>query len=175
MKAYAITIGFDNDTTKTIQGVINRIAETANNDYMISNGIEPHITIGAFMAEKEKPIIEILDIVAEELRAEKVLFEGIESFSPNVVYISPRKNDYLSSLNQMINEKLLGLFAAADHEYYMPQNWVPHCALAVQLNEHQHALALNAAGKIKLPFSASVDKISLAECMPYKRIKVWEI
>ena len=175
MKAYAVTIGFDKSTTETIQKHIDRIAKATKNDYMISNSIEPHITIGAFCAENDQAIINILDSEAQQLNPNTVFLKRIESFYPNVIYISPEKNNYLSTLNQTIHDRLSDLFVVADHEYYTPQNWVPHCALAVQLNVHQYKIALSEASKIELPFLVTVEQISLAECLPYRRIKTWKI
>ena len=175
MKAYAVTIGFDNNTTETIQEHIDRIAKATQNDYMISNSIEPHVTIGAFCAENDQAIIDILDIEALRLKPDTVFLKGIESFYPNVVYISPEKNCFLSDLNQTIHDRLSGLFVAADHEYYTPQNWVPHCALAVQLNDRQYKIAISEASKIDLPLFTTVDRIGLAECLPYRKIKTWKL
>lgn len=175
MKAYAVTIGFDNNTTETIQKYIDSIAKATQNDYMISNSIEPHITIGAFYAENDQAIIDILDIEAQQLKPDTVFLKKIESFYPNVVYISPEKDSFLSALNHTIHDRLSGLFVAADHEYYTPQNWVPHCALAVQLNDRQYKIAISEASKIELPFLATAKQINLAECLPYRRIKTWKL
>ena len=175
MKAYAVTIGFDKSTTDIIQEHIDKIAKATKNDYMVSNNIEPHITIGAFCAENGQAIIDILDIETLRLKPDMVFLKSIESFYPNVVYNSPEKNSYLSILNQTIHNKMSDLFVAADHEYYTPKNWVPHCALAVQLNMYQHKIAISEATKIELPFWATVEQISLAECLPYRQIKTWTL
>ena len=70
---------------------------------------------------------------------------------------------------------MLERFYPADGSNYLPDKWVPHCALACKLNEEQNRAAMTEAKKLMLPFSGSITCIGSAECDPYKEVRHWEI
>lgn len=100
-------------------------------------------------------------------------FSGVGTFPPKVVFAAPVKDDCLKHINGLVNEMFLKNFQAADQENYIPTKWVPHCALAVRLDEAQFRKA--SVEKTELPATAMVQRMALARCNPYQEIKVWEI
>lgn len=90
-----------------------------------------------------------------------------------MVFAAPVKDDCLKHINGLVNKMFLKNFQAADQENYIPTKWVPHCALAVRLDEAQFREA--SVAEIELPAAARVQKIALARCNPYQEIKVWEL
>ena len=49
---YLISLYFDEKIEKTIQQLIDKVAEKSGNKYMIEGRVPPHITISAFETEE---------------------------------------------------------------------------------------------------------------------------
>ena len=60
-------------------------------------------------------------------------------------------------------------------KYYMEKIWIPHISLAVKLCEktiHKGKIFME---KYFKNMEIKVNRISLAECNPYKEIKTWDL
>ena len=59
---------------------------------------------------------------------------------------------------------------------YLPNQWVPHAAIAVKLSSPE---ALNQAFAIVQErfsaFGATAERIDLARCEPYEELRSWEL
>lgn len=175
MDTYAVVLYFDRVTNDAFKKIIKAIADISNNHYMVDMNIPPHITIGSFLCDDSYSLIEIIENFASSVNTYNVKFNQTGAFEPKVLFASPIKDGYLERLNTLIHEVLLKHFQPADNEYYTPAKWIPHCALAVKLNEEQFQKARIVEEKIELPIIAKVKKVALAKCNPYKEIAVWEI
>lgn len=175
MDTYAIALYFDKVSADTLQGIINNVALISNNNYMIDVNIPPHITIGSFLSDECSGIMTIMEDFVKHLVAFDVEFDKINAFEPRVLFASPIKDAYLMRYNRLVHDLFSKHFMPADNEYYTPDKWIPHCALAVKLDKAQFKKAMTIQKNIDFPIIANVQKIALARCNPYKEIKVWEI
>lgn len=175
MDTYAIVLYFDAVTNDTINEIIKTISVITDNTYMIDVNIPPHITIGSFLCDESDRLMAEVGDFMKDVDTFQVKFDGVGAFEPKVLFASPVKDDYLEKINLAIHEILLENFQPADNEYYTPTKWIPHCALAVRLDEKQFQQARKVEDQIQLPMIAKVEKIALARCNPYEEIKVWEI
>ena len=175
MDTYAVVLYFDAATNDTLKKVIKNIAAISKNRYMIDVKIPPHITIGSFFSDGHADLLAVLDKFANTIESFEVKFNGIRAFEPKVLFLSPVKDTHLKQLNILLHETLLKDYPPADNENYIPEKWIPHCALAVRLDEAQFQKAKSIAEKTELPAVAKVQKIALARCNPYKEIAVWDI
>lgn len=175
MKDYAVVLYFDEKTSEEIHKIIENVAVWSGNSYMIETGIPPHITIGAFSSEDETGLMERTGEFVKDFSGGDVEFCGIKAFEPKVLFLSPVKNEYLSMANRRVNQLMEGFFPPADHNNYLPEYWVPHCALATRLEEEQMKAAREKVSSLPLPVTARAVKVCLARCNPYKEITVWEL
>lgn len=173
MDSYAIVLYFDPEASSNLQNAINQLAVLTSNTYLIDVKIPPHITVGCFLGESPEPMVETVETFLKRVEPFEVRFSGVGTFAPKVVFAAPVKDDCLKHINGLVNEKFLKIFQAADQENYIPTKWVPHCALAVRLDEAQFREA--SVAEIELPAAARMQKIALARCNPYQEIKVWEV
>lgn len=173
MDSYAIVLYFDPEASSSLQKVIDKMAVLTSNTYMTDVKIPPHITVGCFLGESSEPMVETVETFLKRIESFEVRFSGVGTFPPKVVFAAPVKDDCLKRINGLVHEIFLESFQAADQENYIPTKWVPHCALAVRLDEEQFREA--SVAEIELPAAARVQKIALARCNPYQEIKVWEI
>jgi len=174
MDTYAIVLYFDEVTSNKLNKVIQTVAELSGNHYMIDTKIPPHITIGSFLCAEPELLIKEVGNFAETIETFQVQFDDVRAFEPKVLFASPIKDEYLEKINIKINELLNDCFLPADNEYYTPEKWVPHCALAVRLDKEQFEKVKNIGNEINLPLFAEVQQIALAKCNPYEEKEVWD-
>ncbi len=178
MTEYTIALYFDNRSEKQIKKILYHLSNVSGNDYMISTNITPHISIGMYNSNDIQSLIRTIESLIRNISNIKsgvIVFDRIDVFKPKVVYLSPRKTKYLTELNQMVSDVMLKQYSPADNGNYLPEKWVPHCALCVKLCENEFDVVLKETKKIKLPFQVKATRIVLAKCNPYKEIKCWKL
>lgn len=175
MNDYAVVIYFDERTSEELRNLIGKVASYSGNPYMVETGIPPHVTIGLFSADNEIRLRGMIGEFIHEFSGGEVVFHEISAFEPQVLFLSPIKNEYLVTANRRLNEIMEGSFSPADHNHYLPEYWVPHLALAVKLEKEQMKAAKEAVASLILPIVAQVTKVALARCNPYKELAVWEL
>lgn len=75
----------------------------------------------------------------------------------------------------MVNERLLRYAEVGNKGNYLPNQWVPHAALAVKLSPETLKVAFDAVQSEFQAFGGKADRIALAKCNPYKELKVWKL
>lgn len=172
MHTYAVVVHFDSDTTHRINKFIRAISRATGNSYMIDTNITPHITIGCFNAWETDRLIDIVKEIIDDIKTDTIEFDEIKAFEPRVLFLSPKRNAYLTEFNERVYEAFYGKFKPGENGYYIPEHWIPHCALACKMEESEIKRAKIEAESIELPMTAKVTGIALAECNPYKEIYV---
>ena len=175
MNTYAIVLYFDANTNDTIRKIIARTATLSGNNYMLDINIPPHVTLGCFFSDEHGHLTERVESFVKNITPFEVTFNAIGSFEPYVLFASPMKDKKLTQLNALLHELLLSNYEPAENSNYLPDRWMPHCSLAVRLDEEQFAKAKTIEAEIDLPFTARVTKIALAKCNPYNEVAIWDI
>lgn len=171
---YAIAVGFDVESTEKMRRKIVEIAESNINPYMVSNKVPPHLTISLFETDNEVELHKVLEDVRLKISRKRIRINSVEMFEPRVIYYAPDKADFLVELNEATTNKLFEIGIKPD-KYYLPDNWVPHIALGVQLTLDELKMALEIVKKDFIPFDSIIQKVVLAKCNPYKEIVEYTI
>lgn len=170
---YAAVLRLDDKSAEQIQKITRYIAEYTHNDYMISNHIPPHITIAGFNAD-DAEINDIAADIASSLSKFDIPIVSLGIFDPNVVFAAPVMNEGLlnacKTANQILQQK-----GFKCNRIYTPYNWVPHISLAVKLDKASVKNAVNAALEKFQPVMATIEKLSVAVCNPYKEIETADL
>ena len=172
---YLVSVYFDDNTMRRIQGYINKVAKESNNKFMIDNNVPPHITISGFQSNNEEEVIEVLDKIIKNLGAGEIIVPSIGILKSSVIYLALVLNEYLHKLSVDINEGLSLIENIEMSRFYMPFNWMPHITIAKKLNREELFLGLDKLEKSFSVFSGSVTKISLSKTNPYKDICTWDL
>lgn len=171
---YAVALYFNNDTESQILQFIRSIVDIGANTYMLDNSIPPHMTISLFSAEDQAVVVKPYMSFIRQVLCFDVHFSSIDVFYPNVIYLAPKKTEYMMQINQDFTDLLIRNEIMIN-AYYLPQQWVPHVALGVQLNQSEMTMAYNAINNDFIPFSGRIDRIALAKCNPYKEIDCFNL
>jgi len=175
MDTYAIVLYFDDTANKIIGNMIERTAALSGNSYMLDINIPPHVTLGCFFCGEQSDLLEKIESFAKNVTPFEVTFNSIGAFEPYVLFVSPVKDEYLTQLNSLLHELLLNSYEPAENANYLPDRWMPHCSLAVRLNEEQFSKAKAIENETIFPFTTQVTKITLVKCNPYNEVATWKI
>lgn len=172
---YAITLEFDRETKFRIQELIDEVAKVTGCDYMKQSKIPPHITVSALVSENEDALLLEMENIAESMKKSSICFASIGVFNPLVIYLSPIMNEFLQNTCRTVNERLLKYAEVGNKGRYLPNQWVPHAAIAVKLTPDALKEAFSIVQKKFSAFCATAEKIVLARAEPYKEIRSWKL
>ncbi len=173
---FAVVMYFDKKTEEIITRHINELVDSGVNNYVIEEGVPPHITLGIWNSEDAGVAMEKLSILSNNNKKIKVRFSSIGIF---------KKEKYILFLAPVINEDLLQIHSSFYKEfsslsdnfvdYYRNNNWVPHTTLAMDLTDEELMIAVRCASKAELYIEAEISELALISCCPFKEIIRCEI
>lgn len=174
---YAVSLYFDKKSSAEVLSCVRRVAEACGNFYMTEHEVPPHLTLGIFHAsdgEVDKLKALFKEFAAAAGKAFQIEFDGVDSFLDKVAFlrIAEASRARLIELNTMLHKLFLASFEAGGNQNYLPQNWLPHVALAVKLKNDQLEKTMNLISEQPeiLPKSAKVVSLGLAQCKPYEEV-----
>lgn len=172
---YAVTLKFDKETEKTIQNLIDEVAEKTGCDYMKQINIPPHVTVCALVSDKEEELLTEMENIVKIINKDVIWFANIGVFNPLVIYLGPVLNQYLQNTCSLVNERLLKYADVGNRGQYLPNQWVPHAAIAVKLTPPALQEAFAIVQEKFTAFEATVEKIVLAKVNPYEELYSWKL
>lgn len=172
---YAVTLEFDNETHNKIQEMIDEVARVTGCDYMKQSKIPPHVTVSALVSDNEAALLSEMENIAAQLKKGSVFFVNIGVFNPFVIYLGPVMNEFLQDTCRTVNERLLQYAEVGNRGRYMPNQWVPHTAIAVKLTPDALKEAFAIVQEKFSAFGATAERIVLARAEPYEELKSWEL
>jgi 2'-5' RNA ligase len=148
----------------------------SGNKYMLDNDIPPHLTLSLFRHSNIDEIQELIDKNIFFWNPINIKLSSIGIFNPNVLFLTPVPNNSIIELNQKTNELLIKSNENINiDKNYATNNWVPHIALAVKLNQDELINGIKIITREYEPIGGEINRIALAKCNPYKDIKIWDL
>ena len=172
---YAIILCFDSDTDNYFQNIINSIADSGVSSYMTDKKIPPHITLAFFCTEKIDRVIDELDKRISDFKTGDITWASLGAFVPHALYSAPVLNEYLLNACINANHMVEPFSTVGDNGHYLPYQWVPHTSLAVQLDNERLKKAFYIASQQFTAINGKSNRLLLAECNPYTKIKSWDL
>ena len=166
---YLVSAYFDNETNKILQGYINKIAAVTGNDFMVKNNVPPHLTLSAIEARGVDVLLPAFESLAGEIKQGEISIITVGQLMPQVIYVAPYLNDYLSTLEQRVFDCLAGIPETTVSNYYKPFSWLPHITLAKTLTREQMLDAVKGMQDFK-SIRAKIVKIGLAKVNPHEDV-----
>lgn len=172
---YAVTLEFDKESEAKIQDMIDEVAKITGCDYMKQLKIPPHVTVSALVSDNEAALLSEMNDIAEAMHKDFVWFVNIGVFNPFVIYLGPVMNEFLQDTCRKVNERLLKYADAGNRGQYLPNQWIPHAAIAVKLSPETLKEAFAVVQEKFSAFGATAEKIVLARAEPYEFLKSWNL
>ena len=167
---YLVSVYFDKITTKRIQTLIDQIALTSGNHYMIEKQVPPHMTLSAIEARSVDLFIPTIKQLENKLYSGTIQFVTVGQLFPYVLYTMPVLNPYLQELALQINNAVSGIPETTISKYYRPQSWLPHVTLAKTLSKEEMQRAFCVVQERFSFFEAQDTEIGLAKVNPHNDV-----
>lgn len=172
---YLLSIYFDEQTEKRLQGFIRRVAEVTGDTFMLDNQVPPHITVAAVETKHEDALIAHVEELVKKFEAGEIKWVSVGTFSTQVIYVQPVLNAYLHNLSTLLSQELGQIEETICSPYYEPFSWLPHCTIAKRLTKEQMVQAFQVLQNYFTPMDGRVVRIGIAKTNPHRDIKVWEL
>ncbi len=157
---YAIELYFDERSEERIRSLANKIAEAQISAKYLEWKTRPHITLACFNDVDEELCIAKLKAFAQNRQRMPACLASVGMFTDTkTVYLAPIMTSGMYQFQMELYEELCE-FDTKGHEWYAPNRWAPHCAIALTKEDEEEAffkasdLALRQFEKIFGEFTA---------------------
>ena len=106
---YLISAYFDDSTNRKLQQLIDGIAKSSGNSFMLEHNVPPHLTISAFETRRPDELIPIMEGLGDNINRGEVAFVSVGVFLPYVMYATPVLDDYLHNMAVEVYESVRGV------------------------------------------------------------------
>ena len=166
---YAILLSFDPSSERKLRQMIQALADSSGNETVLLSGLKPHLTLAEFDTDRYETVVLTLSELAEKILSPIPVKLASAGFFPNnlsVLYLAPIVDEHLLDLHRLINNALEPLCTAFS-PLYREENWVPHCTLALELDQASFAGACATLADAYQTLNTVAVQISLIACCPY--------
>lgn len=173
---YAIVLYMKDEKSAMVKEWIKELASVCGSDYCLET--EPHITISAIIADDEEQIKEEAEKLSRILKKGEINVGVIGVFNPFVLFLSPVVDSYLIESSQKANDHMLRVSEIGNKGRYIPNNWVPHMAVAMKMDKEGLYRSFERLSDIFTPFCAEIDRMALIkseEDNPYQELAVYDL
>lgn len=145
---YAIEMYFDKETENKIMALVNKISEAGISHKFLDWKTRPHITLACFNDVNEAECCRVLKTFAGAHKKIPAYLDSVGMFvDTKTIFLSPTMNREMFDLQSELH-KYMQDFDTAGWEWYIPDNWVPHCTIS--LNQDDAATAFLEASNLVL-------------------------
>jgi len=173
--SFSIELHFDEKSNLIIRNMWKKLRERGISAYMDQYGGFPHIALAVFddidILEMERLIEKAAE--NESMFTVKMPSLGIFPSSESVLFLSPAASASLINLHAKLHRTLKD--TEGKWEYYLPDFWVPHCTLGMNIPKSKLHDALDAIVEDYEPLDVRIETIQLVEFNPVKLVKSFKL
>lgn len=165
--AYAVVFYFDEISEIPILNVWNELGKDYLSSSVYMGAIRPHMTLAIYDSincSKCEDEIKHFSAKSRILNIQADHF-GIFPRQPSVIFIAPPLNSQLMVFHKKIHQ-ILKDNVEGSWEMYQPDNWVPHCTLAKDIQKKDLPAAFWTCMKMELPLDLRITQVGVVEFEP---------
>jgi 2'-5' RNA ligase len=168
---YAIELNLSRKSRTLIDKIWERLSIEKIATTMIDIDAQPHISLAVFDSIDCEIAQKVIKSFAKETNplSVKLSFVGTFPTRENVVFIAPKVTTELLNIHLKLHEKLSNK-GIKSIEYYQPNNWIPHCTIAIDLNKNKTSKVIDICLQSKAFEFVVLDEVSLIEFRPVRNI-----
>jgi 2'-5' RNA ligase len=167
--AFAVILYLDPDAEANVKAVWDALAEQDISSVMAMMNIRPHISLTGFDSYGAVPMCAELHAFAKSVAPLTVKLSAVGAFptEQGVVYLAPMVTAELVRLHEAFHSQLTRL-GLSPSEFYRPENWVPHCTVALKLPPERISTVIDCCKKSNVFRPVQLVEIALVEYMPVR-------
>lgn len=136
---YAIELYYDEETEKKLFDLAKKISDEKISTKFLEWKTRPHLTLACFNDVNEAHCIEKLKDFAQTHKVMPAYIGSVGMFNDTkTIFVSPIMNSSMYQFHRELHESMKG-FDAIGWEWYLPNNWVPHCTIALTRDDKSDA------------------------------------
>ncbi len=136
---YAIELYFDKKSEEKVYSLANKIADAKISTKYLDWRTRPHITLACYNDVDEERCISKLKAFAENHQKMPAGLASVGMFvDTKTIYLAPIMTSIMYQFQRELHETLSD-FDTQGHEWYIPNRWVPHCAIALTKEDTDEA------------------------------------
>lgn len=173
--AFSIELHFDEKSNSIIRSMWKKLSEANISDYMDQHGGFPHISVVIFDDIDILGVEKLIEEVAEKesIFTLKMCSLGIFPSNQNVLFLSPVASETLINLHVKLHFATKNI--ESKWEYYLPNQWVPHCTLGMNIPLTKINHAIEVINEDYQPLEVRIETIQLVEFNPPKIVKSFKL
>ncbi|MDQ3022268.1 MAG: 2'-5' RNA ligase family protein [Bacteroidota bacterium] len=162
---YAAVLVPDTESINKICTISKLLYADNFSNYLFQTTLEPHITLGIFNNINPDEIKDKLNFFCKSITKIKLILSQIGIFptEETVIFLAPVMTKELFNIHVLFNQ-IFSDFKLSMDKYYLPDNWVPHFTLGMNINDL--ATAIETVKNNFFAFQVTIEKLRLIEFLP---------
>ncbi len=164
---YAVVLTFDEILEKAVHSTWDQLEGFG--ERLKTLGSMPHITLAAFDDVNPEKLKIATKRFSENASSINIKFSSFGAFATeeHVIFLAPDPTPELLDLQQQFFDMLgpLSRFTS-----YKPGIWIPHCTIAMHVEEKDYSRALQTCYTLNLPISGLASSVEIVKFMPIEKI-----
>jgi 2'-5' RNA ligase len=174
---YAVMLFFDNDVESQIQSIWRELSEADVDRYLYHSGNRPHIKLAIFEDLNLNECQARLQPLAASIASFSIDFKHFGIF-PNpkaTIFLGPAVTQSLLAIKEEVDATLGDLGKCPDYDFFQPEHWIPHCLLALEMEQDKLNKGLEVVTSLPIPLHGEVTEIGVIEFFPVKHLFGYEL
>ena len=172
----AIELLFDKKSENVIRDIWKALYDEGVCRWLYESASIPHITLGVYN-DGFGNISEMINEVENfsiEMRQMNLQMSNIGLFNVDgsVIFISPKVTEELLEVHRKFHQQM-NKYIKYSWEYYLHNLWIPHCAIAMNIDENLKLKCIDIVSKKFKPFFVSIEKIGIVKFKPIETISTF--
>jgi 2'-5' RNA ligase len=137
-RGFAVELYFDQKLEARVFSFRKTIYELGITPILGALGDKPHVSLAVFSKADPAKLKQIADSLAQTLEPFPVQLEAVGTFPTpdNVLFLTPIPTKQLLKIHHQFHQYLQDE-SIESSEYYLPDRWVPHCTIEINLPDEQ--------------------------------------
>ncbi len=175
---YAIVLYFDENSEIIIRDMWKLLYDNNINKLMHDSNSRPHITLAIYDEDLYDldNFINSVEDYAKTLKPFKLIVSNIGMFNTNegVAFLAPKVTGELLDIHYKLYEGLKQ-YAEFAWNYYIPDNWIPHCTIAIELSKEKLLQSIEVLSDIFSPFDITIEKLGIVKFSPVEYVSIFDL
>lgn len=164
---YAVELYLNFAAEQAVRKVTEELARAGVIDPNDTSAHRPHVTLAVYEDIRREVFLKRLEEWARETRPFVVQLSCAGGFlkSPVTVFLAPPVTDELCRMHRSFHERFRDI-GYRPWAYYLPDAWIPHCAVAEELTPYRAGRALEIVLDTCGQVSGTVESVALRALHP---------
>jgi 2'-5' RNA ligase len=173
---YAVELYFDSETEKSIWDLRHALIGQGISSTISELGDRPHISLAVFPNVDCDTLISLTKEYAGKIEPFDFKLSAIGTFptDENGLFLSPVPTNLLLNCHQGFHDRLAES-KITPSAYYIPENWIPHCTVEMNIPDEQLPKAVEVCKKEFKPLLGQFREIGVVEFRPIKHLATWSL